>query len=132
MSPDSSAQSGSIEKTLDQLRWEALAARSAADFVARYANECCRHTEAVSECPHCNLNFLADYARRAADAVEALLNGSRGAGTPEPSPIEALKAARQFLDPEVSRGPAINGWVNTVAMVDEALARVEAIRAETD
>jgi hypothetical protein len=54
-----------------RLRWEALAARSAAEFVTRYVKECCRHTEAVSECPHCNLNFLAVYAKRAADYFEA-------------------------------------------------------------
>lgn len=34
---------------------------------------------------------------------------------------QALRAAEQFIHPEVSRGPAINGWENTVAMVDAAL-----------
>ena len=34
---------------------------------------------------------------------------------------EALKAARQFLTPGIDRGPAINGWQNTLDMVDEAL-----------
>jgi hypothetical protein len=58
------------EDELKRLRWERSAALSAASFVDRYAKECCRHTEAVSECPHCNLTFLASFARRASAALE--------------------------------------------------------------
>jgi hypothetical protein len=39
--------------------------------------------------------------------------------------LDALKAAKQFLGPEVSRGPAINGWENTVATVEAAIAKAE-------
>lgn len=49
-----------------QLLWERHALRSAAEFVKRYVRECCRHTEAVADCPHCNLLFLVSWAERAA------------------------------------------------------------------
>jgi len=39
--------------------------------------------------------------------------------------VEALKAARQFLQPEVMRGPSSAGWVNTVELVRVALAAHE-------
>lgn len=55
-----------------RLQWETNAARSAAEFVIRYANGCCQHTEAVSECPRCNLKFVARYATRAAAYFDAL------------------------------------------------------------
>jgi hypothetical protein len=61
-----------------QLRWESKAALSAADFADRYAIDCCRHAEAVSECAHCTLRFLASFTRRAVDALTS--------GTPEPAP----------------------------------------------
>jgi hypothetical protein len=54
-----------------QLKWETVAARSAAEFARLYAKQCCRHTEAVSECPHCNIAFLASYASRSADVFAA-------------------------------------------------------------
>lgn len=40
--------------------------------------------------------------------------------------LVALKAARQFLAPEISRGPAVNGWATTVDLVDAAIAKAEA------
>jgi hypothetical protein len=62
--------------TLAQLRWESKAALSAADFAVRFAIVCCRLAEAVSECAHCTLRFLASFTRRAVDALTS--------GTPEP------------------------------------------------
>jgi len=35
--------------------------------------------------------------------------------------LTALEAAAQFLDPEIDRGPNVNGWANTKMLVDEAL-----------
>jgi LPS O-antigen subunit length determinant protein (WzzB/FepE family) len=35
---------------------------------------------------------------------------------------QALQAAQQFLTPGIDRGPAINGWQNTVDTVEAALA----------
>ena len=37
--------------------------------------------------------------------------------------VVALRAAQQFLDPEVDRGPAVNGWQNTVDIVAAALSK---------
>jgi len=34
---------------------------------------------------------------------------------------QALAAAQQFIDPEISRGPAVNGWQNTVDFVADVL-----------
>lgn len=42
-----------------------------------------------------------------------------------PDLLEALKAAKQFLSIDISRGPASNGWVNTVDMVNAAIAKAE-------
>jgi hypothetical protein len=70
LSPVSPAEGRTHEATVKQLRWEVPAARSAAAFALRYAHECCRHTEAVSECPHCNLAFLARWATQAASVVD--------------------------------------------------------------
>lgn len=39
--------------------------------------------------------------------------------------VAALRAAFQFVQPEVPRGPASNGWANTVALIHEALAQAE-------
>lgn len=39
--------------------------------------------------------------------------------------IDALKAAEQFLYPEIHRGPSIDGWQNTVNMVCAAIAKVD-------
>ena len=52
--------------------WESKAAESAAAFVDAYVKCSCRHTEAVADCPHCNLTFLAAFARRSIAAVESL------------------------------------------------------------
>jgi hypothetical protein len=68
-----------------QLRWESKAALSAADFADRYAIDCCRHAEAVSECAHCTLRFLASFTRRAVDALTS--------GTPEPADITCATCA---------------------------------------
>lgn len=51
---------------------------------------------------------------------------SRGPAQAQPSAetadlLTALKAAQQFLDPSVPRGPTVNGWLNTVELVDAAL-----------
>lgn len=46
-------------------KFEVKAAESAARFVDRYATENCRHTEAVADCPYCNLTFLARWTHRA-------------------------------------------------------------------
>ena len=35
--------------------------------------------------------------------------------------LAALKCANQFIHPGIDRGPAINGWENTVSMVDAVL-----------
>lgn len=35
---------------------------------------------------------------------------------------QALIAARQFLDPDIDRGPSSDGWLNTVELVAAALA----------
>lgn len=40
--------------------------------------------------------------------------------------LAALRAAEQFLAPEIDRGPAINGWQNTVDMVRATIARANA------
>lgn len=39
--------------------------------------------------------------------------------------LVALKAAEQFLSPEIDRGPASDGWANTVQMVHDAIAKAE-------
>ena len=39
--------------------------------------------------------------------------------------LSALKAAAQFLPVDIQRGPASNGWSNTVAMVEAAIAKAE-------
>jgi len=42
---------------------EEAAARSAARFLLDYAYGL-RHTEAVADCPHCNVSYLADWVLR--------------------------------------------------------------------
>jgi hypothetical protein len=68
MTPDEHAR---LRALVAQLKWEAVAARSAAEFARLYVQLFCRHTEAVSDCPHCNLVFLASYASRSADVLAA-------------------------------------------------------------
>ena len=53
----------------------------------------------------------AAYIVRAVNSHEALLT--------------ALKAAQQFLPPEIARGPDIFGWTNTVWTVHAVLAKAE-------
>jgi hypothetical protein len=48
-----------------------------------------------------------------------------------PELYAALKAATQFLLPDIDRGPAIDGWQNTVNMVKEALAKADGAAVET-
>lgn len=61
-------------------------------------------------------------AERAKEAsMEALL-------TSHAELVEALQAARQFLDPMVPRGEESKGWWNTGEMVEAALARAEALK----
>ena len=40
--------------------------------------------------------------------------------------LAALKAAQQFLAPDVERGPESNGWRNTLDLVEAAILRAEA------
>lgn len=42
----------------------------------------------------------------------------------------ALIAARQFLWPEVARGPGVNGWQNTVDCVSRELALIRERKTE--
>lgn len=49
-----------------------------------------------------------------------------------PELLEALKAASQFLQPDIHRGPDSNGWVNTIALVDAAIAKAEGVSAGAD
>lgn len=42
----------------------------------------------------------------------------------------ALKSAEQFMQPEIQRGPASNGWQNTVDSVSAALALAERVIGE--
>jgi hypothetical protein len=44
--------------------------------------------------------------------------------------LAALKAARQFLDPGISRGPAIDGWVNTVNFVEDVIRKSEGVSVQ--
>jgi hypothetical protein len=41
--------------------------------------------------------------------------------------ILALRAAAQFLDPNIPRGPDVNGWSNTVEFVHEVLRDASAL-----
>lgn len=59
------------------------AARSAARFAARYAHRL-GHTEAVADCPHCNLGFLAAW-------VHDVL-GPQPESTPPPGPADPPNA----------------------------------------
>ena len=40
--------------------------------------------------------------------------------------VAAVRAAQQFLDPAIPRGPESNGWQNTVDLVKAALDRAQA------
>ncbi len=42
-----------------------------------------------------------------------------------PELLAALKAAAQFIEPEIDRGPVVNGWQNTIDMVHAAIAKAE-------
>lgn len=55
---------------------------------------------------------LAEHAPRLLTAALATIAHQR----------EALIAARQFMDPGISRGPAVNGWQNSLDLVEAALA----------
>lgn len=46
--------------------------------------------------------------------------------------LTALKAAMQFLGPGIDRGPAVNGWTNTVDLVDTAILHAEPPRPARD
>jgi ElaB/YqjD/DUF883 family membrane-anchored ribosome-binding protein len=43
--------------------------------------------------------------------------------------LEALEAAEQFIEPEIPRGPATDGWMNTKALVAEARESATALLA---
>jgi hypothetical protein len=40
-----------------------------------------------------------------------------------PDLLEAVKAAMQFLKPDIHRGPDSNGWVNTMTLIQDAIAK---------
>ena len=46
--------------------------------------------------------------------------------------VVALKAAQQFLSPEIPRGPSVNGWLNTVQFIDDALLAATAQSEQTE
>jgi hypothetical protein len=68
---------------------DASAVRSAAQFVKTIARTF-RHTEAVADCPHCNLTFLAD---RALEALGPEPVRAAPPGPPDPPRRPALAAS---------------------------------------
>src|SRR5207237_5621722 len=55
-----------------------------------------------------------------ADDLDALV--ARVEPLPQEQLLAALEAAQQFLDPAVPRGPDVDGWRNTVDLVNTILA----------
>jgi len=106
------ARLSEIEQLRDQHRRSAAALDFGADSPHVLTGE---HAERA--------RFEARLHRTFAEELDRLLKAAsaRLSAPPAERLVVALQAARQFLDPEIARGPSIYGWQNTVDMVDEEL-----------
>ena len=66
------------------------------------------------------------------DAAESLRRQLAEAKQARDEALHALEAANQFIHPDVSRGPAVNGWQNTVDLVDAVLRQRAQPVAQTE
>lgn len=64
------------------------------------------------------IHGAAEYAPLPAKANACLIAAA-------PDLLEALKAAARFIYPDIGRGPAVDGWQNTIALVEDVLAKAE-------